>query len=77
MHRQFLTFYRNTHIAQKLAENYLDKLQKFLSYKVRPRNKNSYELYEITNINETPFYLNIPASTTVQTIEPNKVNIKS
>ena len=63
-----------------LRKNFLKKLDKILeflpSYK-KLRNKNSNELYAIANIDETPIFLNVPTSTTVQTIESMKVNIRT
>ena len=69
------TFRRNTHINQKLSVNYLDKIQEFLSYNIKLRSKYWFELDSIENMNETPLYLNMPPSTTVQKIESKKVNI--
>ena len=77
LHRHFLTFSGNTHVAQKLPENYLDKIQEFLSYNIKYRINNSYELYAMACINSTPMYLHMPASTTVQTIKSKKVIIKT
>ena len=62
----FLIFSGNTHFAQKLLENYLDKMQEFLSYNIKYRNNNSYELYAMAIMNDIPMYLHMPASTTVQ-----------
>ena len=66
MNRYFHTFRRNTLVAQKLPENYFDKIQEFLSYNIKLQNKNSYKLYAMINIDETPIYLNMPASTAVK-----------
>ena len=66
MHIHFLTLKRNTYATQKLVENYLDNLQEFLSYNIKLRNKNSYELYAMANMDNTPIYLNMPSPTTVQ-----------
>ena len=77
MHRHFLIFRRNTRVAEKLPENYLDKIQEFFCYNIQLRHKSNYELYAMTNINETPIYLNIPTSITVQTIGSRKVNIRA
>ena len=55
---------------------YLDKIQEFLSYNIKLRNKSSDELYLMKNMNETPIYLNMPASTTVQTNRSKKINIR-
>ena len=73
----FLQIRRNTHVTQNLPENYLNKIQEFVSYNIKLRNKNIYELYAITNIDETLIYSNIPTSTTVQTIWSKKVNIRT
>ena len=77
MKRYFLTFRRNTHISQKLPENYLDKIQEFLSYNIKLRSKYWFELDAIANIDETPLYLNMLPSTTVQIIGSKRVNIKT
>ena len=76
MKRHFLTFRRNTHISQKLPENYLDKIQEFLSYIIK-LSKYWFELDAIANMDETPLYLNMPPSTTVQKIGSKRVNIKT
>ena len=60
MHQHLHSFRRNTHIAQKLQENYLVKIQEFLSYNMRLREKNSYELYVMANVDESLIYLNMP-----------------
>ena len=39
MYRYFLKFRRNSHVAQYLLENYLGKMQWFLSYNIKLRNK--------------------------------------
>ena len=77
MKRHFLTFRRNTHISQKLLENYLEKIMEFLSYNIKLRNKYWFELDAIANMDETPLYLDMPPSTTVQKIESKRVNIKT
>ena len=75
--RHFLTFRRNTHISQKLPENYLDKILEFLSYNIKLRRKYWFEVDAIANMDETPLYLNMPPSTTVQKIGSKRVNIKT
>ena len=77
MHRHFLTFRRNTRVVKKLPDNYLDKIQEFLCYNIQLRHKSNYELHTMTNINETPIYLNIPTSITMQTIGSRKANIRA
>ena len=68
MKRHFLTFRRNTHISQKLPENYFDKIKEFLSYNIKLRSKYWFELDAIANMDETPLYLNMPPSTSLQKI---------
>ena len=46
-----------THIAQKTFRNYLNKIQEFLSYNIKLRNKIYYELYTISNMDETSIYI--------------------
>ena len=65
MKRHFLTSRRNIHISQKLPENYLDKIQEFLSYNIKLRSKYWFELDAIANMDKTPSYLNMPPSKTV------------
>ena len=77
MKRHFLTFRRNTHISQKLLEKYLDKILEFVFYNIKLRSKYWFELDAIANMDETPLYLNIPPSTTVQKIGSKRVNIKT
>ena len=77
MKRHFLTFRRNTHNSQKLPENYLDKIHEFFSYNIKLRSKYWFELDAIANMDETPMYLNMPPSTTVQKIGSKRVNIKT
>ena len=55
----------------------MDKLQEFLSYKIKLRNKNSYELYALANMDETPIYLNMFAYNTLQAIGSKKANIRT
>ena len=57
MYQHFLTFRRKTYAAQNLLQSYWDKKQEFLSYSIKLRNKNSYELYEIANMDETLIYI--------------------
>ena len=68
IHQHFLTFRRNTHVAHKLPKNYLDKIQEFYSYSIKLRNKNYFEMWAISKMDEIPIYLNMPTSTTVKTI---------
>ena len=73
MHQHLHSFRRNTHIAQKLQENYLVKIQEFLSYNMKLRDKNSYELYVMANVDESLIYLNMPITATVQSIGSKKL----
>ena len=77
MHRNYLTFSRSTHISQKLAENYLNKMQEFVYYDIIFRSKYNFELNAIANMNEARLYLNMSPSTTVQKIGSKKVNIRT
>ena len=63
----FLHLEETLMLNRKLLENYLDKIQVFLSYNIKLRNKNSYKLYAMAKMDETPKYLNMLTSTTVQT----------
>ena len=56
IYRHFLIFRRNNHVACKLPENYLNKIQEFLSYNIKLRNKNSYELDEMGNMDDISIY---------------------
>ena len=77
MHQHIHTFRSNTHPTQNHPKVYLEKIQKFLSYNTKSINKNSYKLYAMVSMDETHIYLNMPASTNVQTIWSKKVNIKT
>ena len=77
MKSHFLTFRRNTHISQKLLENYLDKIQELLRYNINHRSKYKFELNSIANVNKTPLYLNMSPSTTVLKMGSKKADIKT
>ena len=77
LHRNYQTFGRRTHISQKLLENFLNRMQKFLYYNIKLRSKYDLELNAIANMDETLLYLNIPPCTTVQKIRFKKVNIRT
>ena len=64
-------------MLHKNFQKYLDQIQEFLSYNIKLRSKNSYELYSMAKTDETLVYLNIPASAIVQTIISKKVNIRT
>ena len=73
MYQYFITFRRNTHISQKLLENYLDKMQEFISDNINWKEK-LWIVYN-GNINVNLIYQNLFTSSTVQTIGSKKVNI--
>ena len=73
----FLHFVVTLMLHIKPPENYLDRIQVFLPYNIELRNKEKYELYVIESMNETPLYLDMFSSTTVQTIGSKKVNIRT
>ena len=50
---------RNTQIAQKLQENYVDNIQEFLSYSIKLRNKNNYKLCAMASMDGIPIYNSI------------------
>ena len=77
MLRNYLTFRRSTNISHKPFENYLNRIQEFVSYNIKFGSKYDFELNAIANINKTPLYLNMPLCTTVHNIGSKKVNIRT
>ena len=69
MKRHFLTFRRNTHIYQKLPENYLDKILEFLSYNIKLRSKYNFELNSLAKMSELRLFLNMPPSNSAQKLD--------
>ena len=72
-HINYLTYRSSTYISQKLPENYLNRMQEFLYYKIKFRSKYDFELNAIANTDETPLHLNMSPCITVHEIGSKKV----
>ena len=73
MYQYFLIFRRNNHISQKLLENYLDKIQEFISYNINWKEK-LWIVYNGKHKWES-YISKIFIYSTVQTYGSKKVNI--
>ena len=52
--------FRYIYVDQKLTESYLNLIRKFTKFNEDLRWDNNFELSQITNIDETPLFMNIP-----------------
>ena len=67
---------RRTHIAQRLPEDYEDKVTEFQRFIITQRNRDNYEANQIGNADQTPLTFDIPHTTTIDTKGTSTVNIK-
>lgn len=65
MKRKNLVLRQRTKIAQKLPEDYNDKLINFQRFVINLRKKYEYPLSQIGNMDETPVYFDMPSNKTV------------
>ena len=75
--RNHLTFRSGTHVGQELPENYREKMLKFIKLNETYREKNYLELSQIVNMDETPIFLNMTRTKTIDKIGSKTVNIKT
>ena len=66
MKRNNIAFRRATHVAQKKQVELDDRMQGFLRYVIRIRQRRHYPLSMIGNMDETPVYVDIPGNYTLE-----------
>ena len=64
MRRNNIAFRRETDVAQKKHVELDDRMQGFLRYVIRIRQRRNYPLSMIGNMDETPVYVDIPGNYT-------------
>lgn len=75
--RHSLSIRRRTHIAQKLPEDYEEKLVEFQRFIINERQKFDYDLSQIGNADQTPLTFDLPYSTTVDVKGAKSVSINT
>ena len=65
-----------THIAQRLPEDYEDKVTEFQRFIIMQRKRDIYEANQIGNADQTPLTFDIPHTMTIDTKGSSTVNIK-
>ena len=75
MKRKGLVVRQKTKIAQRLPEEFEDKIISFQRMMIEMRKKNDYELQQIGNMDETPMNFDMPPSRTVNPIGEKTVLI--
>ena len=77
MKRHRITFRAATHIAQKLPTELEAKRQNFLSFIIRMHKLRDYNLNFIGNMDETPVYLDMPGTKTIDNIGEKTIALKT
>jgi hypothetical protein len=77
MKRHNLALRRRTRISQKLPEQLEESLESFYRFVIRLRIKNSIELCNIFNMDETPVWFDMAGNFTVNQKEEKTVHIRS
>ena len=72
-----LSMRRLTHIAQRLPEDYEDKISNFQRFIITQHKRDNYEVNQIGNADQTPLTFDIPHTTTINTKGSSSVNIKT
>ncbi|MCU7901008.1 MAG: hypothetical protein KZQ66_02470, partial [Candidatus Thiodiazotropha sp. (ex Lucinoma aequizonata)] len=75
--RHSLSIRRRTHIAQKLPEDYDDKLLEFQRFIINERKMYNYDLSQIGNADQTPLTFDLPYATTVDVKGAKSVSINT
>lgn len=65
------------HIAQRLPEDYEEKVTDFQRFIIQQRKRNDYAPDQIGNADQTPLTFDIPYTTTVATKGERTINIKT
>ena len=71
----FLQIGRNIHVAQNPPENYLDKIQEFVSYNIKLRAKIVMNCMQWQTCMRFLYILNMTSSTDVETIGSTTKNL--
>ena len=74
--RHNLSMRCRTHIAQRLPEDYEDKVTEFQRFIIMQRKRDIYEANQIGNADQTPLTFDIPHTMTIDTKGSSTVNIK-
>lgn len=77
MKRKGLSLRKRTRISQKMPSDYEDKLISFQRFMIKMRQKNSYELGQIGNMDEVPMCFDMPPDRTVNKAGEKTVQIKT
>lgn len=77
MKRYKLSFRRTTHIGQKSESILSDSVQGFLKYVIRMRQRHEYTMDAIINMDETPIWVDMPGTTTIEKVGTKTVTMKS
>lgn len=77
LRRHDLSIRRRTHISQKLAADYEDKLLEFQKYIIKVRKQIDYLLYQIGHADQTSLTFDLPADTTIDHKNTSTANIRS
>lgn len=77
MKRNGFSLRRRTTICQKLPLDYEDKLVKFQQYVMELRRKSRYALGQIGNADETPVYIDMPRTCTVNEVGAREVRVRT
>ena len=56
-----------THIAQRLPEDYEDKVTEFQRFIITQRKRDNYKADQIGNADQTPVTFDVPHTTTIDT----------
>lgn len=65
MRRKNLSIRRRTHIAQKLPEDFEDKVTQFQKFIIKQRKLHDFDLSQIGNADQTPLTFDLPSATSV------------
>ena len=76
MKRHLLTFRAGTHFGQKLPDSYPEVMRKLTKYNEKLREDKEFWFSQISNMDETPLFLNIASTKTIARIGSKEVVIK-
>lgn len=77
MKRNGFSLRRRTTICQKLPLDYEDKLVKFQQYVMELQRKSHYAPGQIGNVDETPVYIDMPRTCTVNEVGAREVRVRT
>lgn len=77
MKRNNLSLRQKTTLAQRLPDDYEEKIVRFHRFIIDRRKENSYPLHFIANMDETPFTFDMPPNRTINSTGEKTVKIRS